>query len=59
MHESIISQGGVVIKAYASPDEFKAWCAANRHSLNAEGRMAFSSFQAAQKIGYSHPAHKD
>ena len=59
MHDNVISKGGVIIKAYASPDEFRSWCGAHNHGLNADGRMAFASFQAAQKISQSHPAQKD
>lgn len=59
MHDNVINKGGVIIKAYASPDEFRTWCATNNHGLNAEGRMAFASFKAAQKIGQTHPAQKD
>ena len=59
MHDSVINKGGVIIKAYASPEEFKTWCATNNHGFNAEGRMAFASFKAAQKIGQTHPAQKD
>lgn len=59
MRENVINKGGVIIKAHASPDEFRAWCAAHNHRLNAEGRMAFASFKAAQKIGQTHPAQEN
>ncbi|NNA01929.1 hypothetical protein [Pseudomonas lundensis] len=59
IHDNVINTGSVIIKAYASPDEFRAWCAAHNHGLDAKGRMAFASFQAAQKINQAHPAQKN
>lgn len=59
LYENLLRQGHVVIKAQASPDEFRAWCDANGYLLNAEGRMAFSSSKAAEKIRQAHPVEKN
>lgn len=59
MYESQIRNGMVVIKAEATPDEFKAWCSANGHRLNAEGRIKFGAFKAHEKLLQSHPFHVD
>lgn len=49
MYESVLRSGKDAIKVHASPDEFSAWCHSNAKGLNAEGRMAFAAFKAAQK----------
>ncbi len=55
-YENLLRQGHVAVKVQASPDEWQAWCSANGHRLNADGRMAFSSFKAAEKLGHGQPA---
>ena len=50
VYETALRSGKEVIKVYAGIDEFKAWCIANRKGLNAEGRMAFAAFKAAEKF---------
>ncbi|WP_051414839.1 hypothetical protein [Pseudomonas sp. QTF5] len=59
MYENILRKGGVVIKVHASPDEFRAWCVSNGKGLNADGRMGFAAFKAAEKIRQTHAGHED
>ncbi|SEJ53118.1 hypothetical protein SAMN04244572_04365 [Azotobacter beijerinckii] len=59
MYESQIRKGMVVVKAEATPDEFRAWCSANGHRFNAEGRMKFGAFKAYEKLVKSHPVYVD
>ena len=59
MYENLMRDGHVAVKVQASPEEFRAWCAAHDHGLNASGRMAFASFKAAEKFGQAHTSQKD
>ncbi|EPF5011074.1 TPA: hypothetical protein ACXJQA_005973 [Pseudomonas aeruginosa] len=57
-YEQFLRQGAFVVKAQASPEEFKAWCAKHGHRLNADGRMAFGSFKAMEKFSQANPGHE-
>lgn len=59
MYEGLMRSGHVAVKVQASPEEFRAWCAAHGHGLNASGRMGFASFKAAEKFRKAHPAQDD
>lgn len=59
MYENLMRGGHVAVKVQASPEEFRAWCTAHDHGLNASGRMAFASFKAAEKFRKAHPAQED
>lgn len=55
LYENVLRQGGTVIKVHASPEEWRAWCVEHGHGLNADGRMTFASFKAAEKIREANP----
>jgi len=44
------SQGATIVKAYAEPSEFVAWCSSNGKTVNAEGRMAFANSKAHEYL---------
>jgi hypothetical protein len=59
MYEELLRKGAVVMKIHASPDEFRTWCGLKGHRLNADGRMAFGSFKAYEKLRDAHSSHED
>lgn len=59
MYEELLRQGAVVMKIHANADEFRAWCSLHGHRLNADGRMAFGSFKACEKLRGAHANHED
>lgn len=54
LYENLIRQGHVVVKVQASPQEWSTWCVNAGHRLNADGRMAFASYKAAEKLRGAH-----
>ncbi|NMV37220.1 hypothetical protein [Ralstonia insidiosa] len=50
LHKRLMRQGVVVVKAYIDPETFPAWCAANGHNVDANGRNAFANVEAARVL---------
>ncbi|MBG6243370.1 MAG: hypothetical protein EKE20_16935 [Candidatus Symbiopectobacterium sp. Dall1.0] len=44
------SNGIAVVKAYAEPAEFVAWCRANGHTIDSKGRAAFANIKAHEYL---------
>lgn len=49
--EKLTEQGYCVIRIMMDMDEFKAWCQANGHKLDKQGRAAFGNYKAAVQLG--------
>ncbi|MGN0924739.1 hypothetical protein [Ectopseudomonas mendocina] len=56
MYENLLRQGHVAVKVQATPNEWRTWCSANGHRLDAAGRMAFANFKTAEKFRQAQPA---
>lgn len=49
--QTIKNQGYRVIRAVVKPKDFRVWCMARGHNVDAQGRIAFANEQAARQAG--------
>ncbi|MCF8156425.1 MAG: hypothetical protein K9K35_10505 [Rhodoferax sp.] len=54
LEQALRGEGYAVVRAHIRPLQFVAWCRANGHNVNSEGRNAFANWCAMKGDGEVH-----